>query len=286
MASDVVRADGDWLALREPADADARAEELLDPLRAVLPARQGLVVHDLGSGTGSMARWLAPRLPGPQQWVLHDRDRDLLDRAATYPPPRAADGTEVRIETRGHDITRLGPGALAGADLLTASALLDMLTAAELERLVAGCTEAGCPLLFTLSVVGRVELQPADELDGDVMAAFNAHQRRTTAGGALLGPVASGAAVAHLEAAGFDVTVRPSLWRLGPRRRALTAAWLSGWVGPAVEQRPELAPVAEPYARRRLAQAAAGTLFVTVHHADLLALPRRTVTAQRASQTG
>ena len=40
------------------------------------------MIHDLGSGTGSMSRWLAPRLPGPQHWVLHDRDADLLARAA------------------------------------------------------------------------------------------------------------------------------------------------------------------------------------------------------------
>ena len=25
-----------------------------------------------------MGRWLAPLLPGPQHWVLHDRDADLL----------------------------------------------------------------------------------------------------------------------------------------------------------------------------------------------------------------
>ncbi|MFE7842124.1 SAM-dependent methyltransferase, partial [Streptomyces sp. NPDC057474] len=67
-----------WLELRESADADARAAELLDPLRirlANLPGRAtGLIVHDLGCGTGSMGRWLAPRLDGAQRWVLHDQD--------------------------------------------------------------------------------------------------------------------------------------------------------------------------------------------------------------------
>jgi SAM-dependent methyltransferase len=277
MGSEVVRADGDWLALREPADAAARAGGLVDPLIDALgrasPGDRCLVVHDLGSGTGSMARWLAPRIPGPQRWVLHDRDPDLLDRGAALTPPQDADGTAVAIERRLDDVTLLPAESLSEADLVTASALLDMLTAPELERLVARCVRAGCPVLLTLSVVGRIELAPPDELDRDVMDAFNAHQRRRAASGTLLGPDAPAAAVAQFEAAGLAVTTLPSPWRLGADDHALAAAWLTGWVGAAVEQRPELAPVAAPYARRRLAQAQAGTLRVTVHHEDLLALP-------------
>ena len=63
----------DWLTLREPADAAARSAELA--------ARLGRhrVIHDLGGGSGAMGRWLAPRLPGPQHWVVHDRDPALLE---------------------------------------------------------------------------------------------------------------------------------------------------------------------------------------------------------------
>lgn len=43
--------------------------------------------------------------------------------------------------------------------------------------------------------------------------------------------------------------------------------------GAACEQRPDLADRAEPYLRRRLAEAAAGELRVVVGHTDLLALP-------------
>lgn len=58
----------EWLELREGADAVARAPELLDPLRirlANLPGRSGVVIHDLGCGTGSMGRWLAPASTAP-----------------------------------------------------------------------------------------------------------------------------------------------------------------------------------------------------------------------------
>ncbi len=190
MTTGPVRAGSAWLALREPADADARSDALVEILRPRLPAT-GLVVHDLGSGTGSTARWLAPRLAGGQRWVLHDRDPDLLDLATGMAPPRSSDGGAVTIETRLGDITRLDPEDLADASLVTASALLDMLTGDELARFVATCAGSGCPVLVTLSVLGRVELDPGDPLDPRVVAAFNAHQRRATPGGDLLGPDAA-----------------------------------------------------------------------------------------------
>lgn len=277
MSTEPVRAGADWLALREPADAEARSPELVEELRGRLPGT-GLSVHDLGSGTGAMMRWLAPRLPGPQHWVLHDRDADLVARAAAQPTPVSADGTPVTVATRRHDITRLGRPELAGADLLTASALLDMMTADELGRLLDTCSAARCPVLVTLSVVGRVALVPEDPLDAAVTAAFNAHQRRTHGSGRLLGPDAAQAAVEGLTRRGHRVLVRASPWRLGPDRSALATEWFTGWLGAACEQRPDLVEAARAYARRRLREAAAGSLTVTVEHLDLLALPRESST--------
>jgi hypothetical protein len=231
------------------------------------------MIHDLGGGTGAMARWLAPLLRGPQHWVVHDRDADLLEVAAAARPGSAADGTVVTVDARHSDITWLHPGDLAGASLITASALLDLLTAEELTTLLAVCAGVRCPILLTLSVVGRVELTPADPLDDRVAAAFNAHQRRPTGRGRLLGPDAVAVAVEHFSRLGRDVLVRPSPWRLGVSEAALAAAWFTGWVGAAREQDPDLAAEVDEYARRRLAQAAAGRLAVTVDHADVLSLP-------------
>lgn len=263
-----------WLALREPADAEARAADLCEEVRRHLPTGGQLVVHDLGCGTGAMGRWLAPRLTGPQHWVLYDRDVDLLAVAATALPGAAADGAAVTVETRRRDITRLGPGDLTGAALVTASALLDMLTADELERLVTACAGAGSPTLVTISVVGRVDLTPVDPLDQCVAGAFDAHQRRLLGDRRLLGPDAVGAAAGAFARLGAEVLVRPSPWRLGAAHAALAAQWFTGWLGAACEQRPELTAATVVYVRRRLAQAAAGQLGVTVHHQDLLALPR------------
>jgi hypothetical protein len=115
-------------------------------------------------------------------------------------------------------------------------------------------------MLFALTVVGRVTLSPAEALDACVAAAFNAHQRR----GGLLGPDA-------VAAVPGNVVVRPSPWRLGAADSELIAEWFEGWVAAACEQDPSLA--VDGYRERRLAQAAAGELAVTVGHADLLVLP-------------
>jgi SAM-dependent methyltransferase len=274
MIAEGIRVSREWLALREPADAAARAPDLAVELRRRLPTAGRQVIHDLGCGTGAMGRWLAPRLPGPQHWVVHDRDADLLAVAAEDLPGEAADGAAVTVETRQSDITRLDPGDLADATLITASAMLDLLSGEELAGLVTVCAGVGCPVLLTLSVVGRVDLNPADPLDAGVAAAFDAHQRRTTEGRRLLGPDAVAVAVEGFGQLGADVLVRPSPWRLGACEADLAAQWFTGWVGAACEQQVELVAETDAYARRRVAEATAGQLAVTVHHADLLILPR------------
>jgi hypothetical protein len=273
MSAGTVRVSPEWLGLREPADAAARSPELAERLGRHLPADGGLMIHDLGGGSGAMGRWLAPRLPGPQHWVVHDRDADLLELAVAGAPGPAPDGAAVTVAARTSDITRLAPGDLAGASLVTASALLDLLTADELAGILRACIAAGCPMLLALTVVGRVALTPPEPLDADMAAAFNAHQRRRTAAGRLLGPDAVGTAVSELRGTGAELVVRPSPWRLDAADADLTAEWLGGWVAAACEQEPALGPAAGPYRDWRLAQAAAGELAVIVDHADLLVLP-------------
>jgi hypothetical protein len=265
-----------WLTLRESADAEARSTALLGPLREYLAgsatsATSGrpLVVRDLGCGTGSLGRWLSGRLQVPQHWILHDRDPALLALAGAS----IGDGDAVTVETREGDLTRLHAADLAGTSLVTASALLDLLTSEETDALAAACVEAGVPALLTLSVVGKVELAPADPLDDEIAAAFDAHQRRTRDGRRLLGPDAANAAAEAFERRGARVLLRASPWRLGADQAALAAEWLRGWVGAACEQRPELAPRAADYLSRRLDACAAGELRIVVGHSDLLALP-------------
>ncbi|MBB2943716.1 hypothetical protein FB565_003445 [Actinoplanes lutulentus] len=245
----------DWLALREPADAEARDAGLLRELPAGIR-----VIRDLGCGTGSMGRWLAPRLPMPQHWIMTDRDPALLTLAADGMPP------QVTVSTHLRDVTELTPADLDGVDLVTCSALLDVLTAAEVETLVATLAEARVSALFTLSVTGEVRMAPEDPLDREVEAAFNEHQRRETGGRRLLGPDAPAFAAAAFEKAGAQVVTGASPWRLGAARSALTAEWLRGWTSAAAEQHSAL-PVS-PYLDRRIA----AVPNISVGHQDVLAI--------------
>ena len=102
MSVAAVRVSPEWLVLREPADAEARSAELAERLARHLPAG-GLVIHDLGGGSGAMGRWLAPRLPGPQHWVVHDRDADLLELAVADPPGPAV--SRVMSDGRASTVT-------------------------------------------------------------------------------------------------------------------------------------------------------------------------------------
>ena len=96
--------------MREPADATARAPDLAEHLARHPPLSGRWVIHDLGGGSGAMGRWLAPRLSGPQHWIVHDRDEALLARAVADPPGPAADGARPGLLVPPED-----PAALAAA---------------------------------------------------------------------------------------------------------------------------------------------------------------------------
>jgi SAM-dependent methyltransferase len=269
--------------LREGADAAARSAELVERVHAYLaapgqpggPARPDgpLLVRDLGCGTGSMGRWLAGRLLGPQRWILHDRDPGLLAHARAGMPDVAADGTAVSAQTQQGDLTHLRAAELAGTSLVTASAVLDLLTAEEVDGLAAACVEAGCAALLALSVIGRVELTPVDPLDTEFATAFDLRQRRHTGSRRLLGPDAGPAAADAFARRGAAVVSRPSPWRLGADQAELAQEWLRGWIGAACEQQPDLQRLAGAYLRRRLDACTADELRVVVGHVDVLALP-------------
>src|SRR5262245_20243836 len=98
-----------WLALREAADSRSRSTGAMDALVASLPPDRPIRCVDLGSGTGSNIRYLAPRLPQPQLWTAIDREPSLLQQA-----PAMAN----------HRVMELGalddPALFAGSHLVTA----------------------------------------------------------------------------------------------------------------------------------------------------------------------
>ncbi|WP_345545049.1 SAM-dependent methyltransferase [Microbacterium jejuense] len=270
--SAISTASSSWLALRAAADGASRSQVLAAALAELLPAAP-VELHDLGAGTGAMTRWLAPQLPGPQRWVLHDGDAAIFEHLDLRSVVDDA-GRPVLVDTTVEHLGLLPVGAFRGAAGVTASALLDVLTRDEAARIVDACVEARAPALFSLSVTGQVTLDPPHPDDAAFGAAFNDHQRREADGRRMLGPEAVPVLGLRFAEAGWHVHREATPWRLGAADAELLVSWLEGWVGAAVEQRPELDGIADTYVRWRRSQAAEGTLHVEVGHEDVLAWPR------------
>ena len=269
----------DWLALREAADHRSRAGALVDRLRAEWRARGWTRIVDLGAGTGSNLRYLAPRLPGPQQWTLVDHDADLLARAE-------AAGAAAEVRRVHGDLAEAGLPAVAQADLVTCSALLDLVPEDWLGRLAHACRAARCGAYLALTYDGVMQWSAAgsggdgpgeadDPDDAAIRDAVNAHQRRDRGPATALGPAAAAAAEALLRSVGYRTWRLPSPWRLGPGDRALARALIDGWEDAALDLSPPPARAREirAWAERRRQTAARGRFRLTVGHQDLLALP-------------
>jgi SAM-dependent methyltransferase len=280
----------EWLDLREPFDAAARAADLvvaLPPRRARAP----LDVVDLGAGTGANLRYLAPLLGGAQRWTLVDADPVLLDLSlgatARWAGERGArielghttlfiGGREFECEIRraeldlARDLARLD---LPTGSLVTSSALLDLVGDGWLGALAERCRAAGASALFALNYDGRTTCSPAERDDGAMLELLNRHQRTDKGFGAALGPEAARAARATFERLGYRVSERASDWRVGPRDIELQRALIDGWGNAAAEIAPERHAEVVDWARRRHAHVAQARSAIVVGHVDLLCLP-------------
>lgn len=268
----------DWLSLREPVDHRSRADELMGPLVGAWRAHGWRRAVDLGSGTGSNVRFLAPRLPMPQTWILVDHDASLLDRVVL--PPEADDAVYLT-----GDLSREGLAALESAHLVTASALLDLVSEAWLGRVVEAAVSGGRGVLFVGTYDGGVSwrapggaadvgptsgVHPDDAWMRDLV---NRHQTRDKGLGAALGPRAAGWARARFEEAGYRTWLVPSPWRLEAGDERLAEQLVEGWAAAAAEEDPASTVRVRAWADARLRTIRSGAFHMTVGHLDLLALP-------------
>jgi hypothetical protein len=251
----------DWLTLREPADARARS--------AALAARFAGGVRravDLATGTGANIRYLASRLGGPTEWLAVDDDPALLGAHV------APAGTSVR--TLRLDLAQsLETVPLDGCDLVSASALLDLVSAAWLDRLAAACSAARVAVLFALTYDGRIEWSPPDAADALVRALVNRHQGGDKGFGSALGPEATAAAAARFAAHGYEIERARTDWVLGPPDARLQQALVDGWLAAALEVAPAERAALTAWAERRRASIARGAATLVVGHADLAGRP-------------
>jgi SAM-dependent methyltransferase len=263
----------EWLTLREPFDRAARSMQLARRLAEHLPTRPRLL--DLGAGTGSMFRFLAPIIGRRQDWLLVDADAALLDdtfgRTAAWARRRGYAATsashELRISTPSglwciqtvqRDLAR--PLAQAGdVDAVVCSALLDLVSAAWLERWFDALTVA---FLACLTVDGRDTWLPPHPMDPSVHVAFRRDQRRDKGLGRALGTTAPFVALKALAARGFTAASAPADWRIPRAALGMQRALIEG----RGAGHPD-------WEEMRLRQAINGRLAIRIGHRDILAFP-------------
>lgn len=317
--------DARWLALREPVDhaARRRSAAMLAALRAALRTPEGpgtdrdasgdsavpLGVLDLGAGTGSNLRFLAPRLGGRQRWHPCDHDARLLSGAArltvawaarqvahrpgastpalsasaqgssgetwassfTVSAGEGADRWSADVHPLQVDLRTLGRLPIDRAGLVTASALLDLVGEAWLRELVARCAAARVAVLWALDVDGRVRIAPADPADRIVRRDFARDAARDKGFGRALGARAGPRAATLLAAAGYRVIRTRSDWRIGASHAALADALLAGWAAAASAASPARARIHAGWLRRRRATLARRRLRLQLGHTDVAA---------------
>lgn len=272
--------DADWLALREPVDHASRHIGLTTRVRDHFAERSSLVVVDLGCGTGSNLRALAPSLPLRQRWHLIDGDPSLLNTARRHLGDWAdsANATPAGIELR-KDAHRIDVSfecadlmirdlefADVGAELVTAAALFDLVSRDWLERLVAGTARRRVPLYSVLNYDGMARWRPGTPLDARVVAALNRHQRGDKGFGPALGPTAGEALARLLAQHGYRVGSGDSPWELAEQDAELIARLARGFAQAATEIEPEARDI---FARWALMRTEAAR--VTIGHRDVFA---------------
>ena len=252
-----------WLALREPVDHASRSEALTRTIVEALPAIRPLRLVDLGSGTGSNIRYLAPRLPAPQSWVAIDRDPVLMTESVR---------PDLAIQRRVRNLGEWDPGAIRGAHLVTASALLDLVSERWLRDLAGACRAQGAAVLFALTYDGSSRCHPAEPEDDRVRELFNAHQRQSDKGfGPAAGPDAVESAAGAFEEAGYRVRLAPSHWDLTAEMTAVQSFLIDGWAAAASEMVPPEAETIAQWRARRLSHVHGGRSHIVVGHQDLAA---------------
>jgi hypothetical protein len=294
-----------WLQLREPRDWKARSVALTQAIAAAMPRDRPVSVLDLATGAGSNLRYLAERLPRHQRWLLIDRSAALLsevegrtrawadergyrmrsdvqqgDGFSSAEASAAAAGFSVTgpqldclVERRAQDLGTLhDPRIFSGRHLVTASALLDLVSETWLRTLASRCRAVGAAALFTITYDGRSSCVPAEPEDEMVRGLMNEHQRRDKGlGGPAAGPDAARCAVRCFVEEGYRVESEASDWQLGPRDAAMQRTLIDGWARAASEAAPREAESIDAWRRRRLAHVDAGSSHLVVGHRDVAA---------------
>lgn len=268
----------DWLSLRESVDHRSRNTLLQKQVIDYLQQRAGskndpIQIIDLGSGTGSNLRALAPLISHNQTWTLIDYDALLLNAArqklciwadqiiheaeshdsannsTIAPVTLIKNQRQITVHFLQKDLANDLQAALSEpADLITAAAFFDLVA---LEWLVQFCKELQTPLYTVLTYNGSEKWHPSEPWDTEILKAFHTHQGSDKGFGPAAGPLALNALEQLLKQRGFLVATGTSPWVLGPDDILLIQELAAGTARAAAETTLVTHEIAEQWRERR-----------------------------------
>jgi hypothetical protein len=216
---------------------------------------------------------VAPLIDVEQNWLLVENDPMLLAAAAAHLQSWPAK-VHWRAQTLALDLaTQLHDLPLRTGSLLTASALLDLVSEAWLRTLVDQVATAGAIAWFALTYDGRIQCYPPEPEDSQVRELVNLHQLTDKGFGAALGPGAGRRTEQMLAAHGYRVHCAASDWHLAREHLALQHALVVGWFRAAIEIAPHRAAMWHGWLTRRRAHIAEARSELRVGHVDIVGHP-------------
>lgn len=286
----------DWLSLRESADHRSRnaflQERVLQYLAVIGGSKSGPIhIIDLGSGTGSNLRALAPLICHHQKWTLIDYDPLLLKAArekmgawadsivdkphnndvghdATRPLTLIKNNYEVTVQFVQKDLANDLHSALsAPADLITAAAFFDLVALDWLEQF---CKLLKTSLYTVLTYNGKETWLPPNPGDTDILAAFHQHQGSDKGFGNAAGPLALQSLEQLLTKEGFQVETGSSPWVLDPNDTVLIQELASGTAKAVIETNLVNAEIVTQWGKQR-----AQSQQCEIGHDDLFAIYKK-----------
>jgi hypothetical protein len=259
----------EWLAMRERHDLAARNPAVLDAVAGAFLDHPSIAAVDLACGTGSTLRAIGPHLPPRQNWRLVDNDLSLLARASTLGRP-----PHLTVTAKPVDLARDLELALEGPlDLVTTSALLDLVSPEWLDRLIIEAAARQLPVYAALTYNGRVVVEPSSPFDGEIVAGVNRHQRTEKGFGLALGPTAATRAAERFAHFGYSVVQGPSDWVFGPEDREIQDTLFAGWAELGLLTTTMTADEIARWLTQRRAHLAQGRSRLRIGHLDLFARP-------------
>lgn len=283
----------DWLSLRESADHRSRnfflqAQVLLYLEQIGRLKSDPIHIIDLGSGTGSNLRALAPLIHHHQKWTLVDYDPLLLkaardkiciwadvitesahvnsiDNDAIKPVILVKNNYEISVQFLQKDLASDLQSVISeSADLITAAAFFDLVATDWLEQF---CKVLKTSLYTVLTYNGKETWMPSDPRDTEILEAFHHHQKSNKGFGHALGPLAHKTLDHLLRNEGFQVNSGSSPWVLNPDDSLLIQQLAAGTAKAAAQTHLVSYEIAQQWGKQR-----AHSHQCEIGHDDLFAI--------------